>query len=218
MNRKKVLAATEDFVKSYMEDKEAGHNWWHIRRVWENAKYIQSLEKRGDPFVIELAALLHDIGDDKIDPETNGPELVRSFLRDQGLPDEIIHAITEIMAKISFRDNLDREYSRTVELDIVQDSDRLDAIGAIGIARAFAYGGSKGNEIYNPEKQHREYKNKNEYQNSDSSTINHFYEKLLLLKDKMNTETGKKLADERHRYMEGFLEQFFEEWSDGIME
>ncbi|MEE4116384.1 MAG: HD domain-containing protein [Marinilabiliaceae bacterium] len=213
MNRKEILQFTEDFVRSYMADKEAGHNWWHIKRVRDTARYIRKQEQKGDLFVIELAALLHDIGDDKIDPDTNGNKLVRSFLRQEGVEDEIIHSVTEIMAKISFRDNLHGEYSRTPELDIVQDADRLDAIGAIGIARAFAYGGSKGNEIYKPGKGPREYKNKNEYHNSDSSTINHFYEKLLLLKDRMNTDTGKQLAHERHRYMEEFLQQFFKEWN-----
>ena len=215
MKELSLIDAAVDFVQEYMQDKEAGHNWWHIERVRHNAMNIYSIEKEGDPLVIELAALLHDIGDDKIDPETDGIELVRSFLSENKSDNGIIDAVSEIMAKISFRDNIGAEYERSIELDIVQDADRLDAIGAIGIARAFAYGGSKGNEIYNPEQEIREYKNGRDYGRSDSSTINHFYEKLLKLKDKMNTDTGKMLADRRHRYMEGFLERFYEEWNYG---
>jgi len=218
MDKDLIIEKTVAYVKAYMSDKEAGHNWWHIERVWKNAKYIYRKEQCGDIFLIELAALLHDIGDDKIDPETNGPELVGAFLSELKLSDDKISAIREIMAKISFRDNLGQKYKRTDELDIVQDADRIDAIGAIGIARAFAYGGSLGNEIYNPEKAAREYKSKEDYHRSDSSTINHFSEKLLLLKDKMNTETGKHLAEERHKYMEEFLERFYGEWEVGNYE
>lgn len=212
MNNSEIVDRVVEFVKGYMADKEAGHNWWHIERVWKNAKYIFDKEQRGDIFLIELAALLHDIGDDKIDPETDGPELVGAFLSELKVENGHISDIKEIMALISFRDNLGQSYTRTIELDIVQDADRLDAIGAIGIARAFAYGGSRGNEIYNPDRPYKNYLSKEEYQVSDSSTINHFYEKLLLLKDKMNTDTGKQLAEERHMYMLEFLERFNGEW------
>lgn len=214
MNKELIIKQSVEFVKSYMEDKEAGHNWWHIHRVRENARYILSMEGRGDPFIIELAALLHDIGDDKIDAETDGIKLTGSFLSKLDVNKGVIDAVTEIMAKISFRDSFEGSYSRSTELDIVQDADRLDAIGAIGIARAFAYGGSKGNEIFNPEKAIRSYKTKKEYTASDSSTINHFYEKLLLIKGMMNTETGRRLAFERHQYMEEFLAQFKKEWEN----
>lgn len=207
-----IIDKSTAFVKDYMQDKEAGHNWWHIERVYNNAMYIYAKEDKGDSLIISLAALLHDIGDDKIDPETNGQELVGGFLRDLDLDKHRIDAVLEIMAKISFRDNLGKDYTRNIELDIVQDADRLDAIGAIGIARAFAYGGSKGNEIYNPEMSSKTYKSKEEYSSSDSSTINHFYEKLLKLKDLMNTDSGKLLAKERHTYMELFLKQFHSEW------
>jgi uncharacterized protein len=213
MSKEEIIFATELYVKKYMEDKEAGHNWWHIYRVRNNAKYILSKEGRGDSFIIELSALLHDIGDDKIDAENDGIGLVRSFLSNIGLGDNVIDPVTEIMSKISFRDSFKSTYSRSIELDIVQDADRLDAIGAIGIARAFAYGGTKGNEIYKPETGPRIYKSKQEYTSSDSSTINHFYEKLLLLKGMMNTETGKKLAEDRHSYMEEFLARFMSEWN-----
>lgn len=212
MNRELIIKQAVEFVKSYMEDKEAGHNWWHIHRVRENARYILSKEGQGDSYIVELSALLHDIGDDKIDAKTDGVELVRSFLSSIGVEERVIDSVTEIMSKISFRDSFGSDFSRSIELDIVQDADRLDAIGAIGIARAFAYGGSKGNEIYNPEIERRNYKSKQEYTSSDSSTINHFYEKLLLLKGMMNTESGLKLAEERHRYMENFLDKFFSEW------
>ena len=215
MTEDKILESVIEFVKEYFSDKESGHNWWHIERVWNKAKYIQKIENRGNLLIIELAALLHDIGDDKIDPETNGEKLARSFLNTLNLDAGVIDMVTEIMSKISFRDNLNGIHDRSIELDIVQDADRLDAIGAIGIARAFAYGGSKGNEIYNPEKPVRSYTSKEEYHKSDSSTINHFYEKLLLLKEKMNTDTGKELARERHKYMEEFLERFYAEWNNG---
>jgi uncharacterized protein len=213
MSKEEIILATELYVKKYMEDKEAGHNWWHIERVRRNAMYILSREGRGDPLIIELSALVHDIGDDKIDAESDGIKLVRSFLSNIGLTDNVIDPVTEIMSKISFRDGFGTDFSRNIELDIVQDADRLDAIGAIGIARAFAYGGSKGNEIYNPETGPRIYKSKQEYTSSDSSTINHFHEKLLLLRALMNTETGKKLAEDRHSYMEDFLARFMSEWN-----
>jgi len=218
MNNQEIIRSTEDFVKGYMTDKEAGHNWWHIERVRNNAHYIYSIEKRGDPFIIELAALLHDIGDDKIDADTDGIMLVRSFLSEFYIENRIIDSVTEIMAKISFRDNFESKYDRSIELDIVQDADRIDAIGAIGIARAFSYGGSKGNDIYNPDQPRREYNSKSEYTASDSSTINHFYEKLLKLRDMMNTATGRSLAEERHQYMKEYLERFYKEWGIGIVE
>lgn len=214
MDNQELIQSTEEFVREYMSDKESGHNWWHIQRVRENARYIHSKEGRGDPLIIELSALMHDIGDDKIDAETDGIKLVGSFLSKLDADTGVIEAVTEIMAKISFRDSFEGSYSRSTELDIVQDADRLDAIGAIGIARAFAYGGSKGNEIFNPEIGIRSYKTKKEYTTSDSSTINHFYEKLLLIKGMMNTETGRRLAFERHQYMEEFLEQFKKEWKN----
>lgn len=212
MTDENLINETISFVKAYMEDKESGHNWWHIERVWKNAKYILEKEGCGDSLIVELAALIHDIGDDKIDPDTDGKKLVRAFLSDHGLAKDKVQSVIDIMSLISFRDNLGQVYKRFTELDIVQDADRLDAIGAIGIARAFAYGGSKNFEIYNPTIAVREYSSKKDYQVSDSSSINHFYEKLLLLKDRMNTETGKQMAAERHQYMEGFLAQFYSEW------
>ena len=213
MDKTAIITKTEGFVKEYLSDKESGHNWWHIYRVRNNAMYIYRKELRGDPLIIELAALLHDIGDDKIDSDTDGKAVVRAFLEDLSADQGLIAGITFIMENISFRDSFNGSVARSPELDIVQDADRLDAIGAIGIARAFNYGGSRNNEIYNPGIKTRSYGTKEEYSNSDSSTINHFYEKLLKLKGMMNTDTGKALAAERHSYMESFLDQFYREWS-----
>jgi len=210
-----VIKKTEQYVKNYLEDVESGHNWWHIRRVRNTAMYIYSIEGVGDPFIIEMAALLHDIGDHKI---KSGNETVglKNFLESL-IPDTFqADRLTYIINNISFRDSFSHAYEHIPELDIVQDADRLDALGAIGIARAFNYGGFKGFEIYNPEESPKDYKSSEEYIVSRSSTINHFYEKLLRLKDMMNTETGKSLAEERHSYMEGFLKQFQREWNAGL--
>jgi len=210
--RREIIQKTEHYVKNYLENVESGHNWWHIYRVRNMAMYIFSSERKGDPFIIEIASLLHDIGDRKIDTVNDANDL-SGFLDGLRLESSQEDKITFIIDHISFRDSFGPEYEHIPELDIGQDADRLDAIGAIGIARAFNYGGSKGFEIYNPGKAPLEYKSAAEYTTSDSSTINHFYEKLLRLKDMMNTTTGKKLAEERHMYMEGFLEQFLREWN-----
>ncbi len=212
MDQKSIIRVTADYVKEYFSDKESGHNWWHVERVWNIALYIHSKEKRGNLFVIVLAALLHDIGDDKIDKETDGLKTVELFLGKAGVDRGIINKVIVIMSRISFRDSYNADYERTDELDIVQDADRLDAIGAIGIARAFNYGGSRNNEIYVPDQLPGTFTTREEYTGSRTSTINHFYEKLLLLKDMMNTGTGKEMADERHKYMEDFLKQFYREW------
>ncbi|HKL66498.1 MAG TPA: HD domain-containing protein [Bacteroidales bacterium] len=212
MNRN-IIKSTEDFVKEQLSGVESGHDWWHIQRVRKLAMHINSIEQDGDPIVIELASLLHDVGDDKIASELNGTMLVGSFLTKEGIGRETKEKVLHIMENISFRDSFNGICSRTAELNIVQDADRLDAIGAIGIARAFNYGGSAGNAIYEPGNGPREYRSKDEYTGSDSSTINHFYEKLLKLKDMMNTETGKRLAEERHDFMLGFLDQFIGEWN-----
>ena len=212
MNRN-IIKSTEDFVKEQLSGVESGHDWWHIQRVRKLAMHINSIEQDGDPIVIELASLLHDVGDDKIASELNGTMLVGSFLTKEGIDRDIKEKVLHIMENISFRDSFNGSCIRTAELNIVQDADRLDAIGAIGIARAFNYGGSAGNAIYEPGNGPREYRSKDEYTGSDSSTINHFYEKLLKLKDMMNTETGKRLADKRHDFMLGFLDQFIGEWN-----
>jgi len=215
MDRDKIIEPVERFVKSYLSEAETGHNWWHIKRVRNNALHICACEKRGDPFIIELAALLHDIGDHKIDPAADGPAMVRDLLGELGVENSIIEQVTGIMKEISFRDSFNEGHSKSPEFRIVQDADRLDAIGAIGIARAFNYGGSAGNEIWVPGVEPSQFNSKEEYVLTETTTINHFYEKLLLLKDKMNTKTASALAKERHEYMEKFLDQFFRECDTG---
>ncbi len=210
-----IIKKTEHFVKNYLRDVESGHDWWHISRVRGLAMYIHSREKVGDPFIIEMSALLHDIDDYKIKPG-NKMGLLDGFLAESGIDDDQQDTIKYIIDHISFRDSFGPSYKHIPELDAVQDADRLDAMGAIGIARAFNYGGSLGFDIYNPGEKPVDYKSTGEYTSSLSSTINHFYEKLLRLKDMMNTGTGRVMAEERHSYLEGFLVQFMKEWKSGI--
>ena len=209
-----IINKTIQFVKQKLENAEGGHDWFHIERVYKNAILIASTEKCNE-IVVKLGALLHDIADSKFHngDETVGPKVAREFLESEGVSEEIIIAVIHIIENISFKGgNFDKKFT-SKELEIVQDADRLDAIGAIGIARTFNYGGFKNRQLYNPEILPNLTMSKEEYKNSESPTLNHFYEKLLLLKDKMNTETGKKIAQERHLYMETFLEQFHLEWN-----
>ena len=196
-----------------MHNAEGGHDWWHIERVWKNAKLIAKNEN-ADLFVVELAALLHDVADSKFyDGDENiGPEKAKQFLESISVEKEIIVHVENIMRNISFKGGNFTNDFLSEELAVVQDADRLDALGAIGIARAFNYGGFKNREIYNPSIAPNFEMDKEAYKKSNAPTINHFYEKLLLLKNKMNTATGKKLAEERHRFMEIFLAQFYREW------
>lgn len=211
---KQIISETVKFVKDILTGAEAGHDWWHIYRVLNNARLIAQSQTANN-FVIELAALLHDIADSKFNDgdENIGPEKAGDFLRSVHVDESIIEHIQHIIRNMSFRSGLGNVNFHSKELEIVQDADRLDAMGAIGIARAFAYGGFKNREIYNPEISPALNMSKEEYKNSTAPTINHFYEKLLLLKDKMNTDTGRKLAEERHRFMENYLEQFQNEWN-----
>jgi len=211
MENKEIIGACEKFVKDYLKGVESGHNWQHISRVVNNARRIYREEMRGDPFTIELASLLHDVGDPKIDTSGDGISAVRSFLGGIGVSGQVIDQVVHIMRSISFRDSFGSPVQRTDELDIVQDADRLDAIGAVGIARAFSYGGSRGNEIYLPGEKITPLSSKEEYRASGVSTVGHFYDKLLKLKDMMNTKSGYRLACERHKFMELFLEQFYRE-------
>lgn len=213
MNKKQIIANTVIFVKRTLENAEGGHDWFHILRVWNNAKLIAKTEKV-NLFVVELGALLHDIADSKFHNgnETIGPKKARAFLLSQQVDEPTIAHIENIIENISFKGgNFEQKFTSS-ELKVIQDADRLDAIGAIGIARAFNYGGFKNRALYNPEIKPNLNQTKAEYKNSKAPTINHFYEKLLLLKDKMNTATGKKLAEERHKFMEYFLQQFYSEW------
>ncbi|WP_298365377.1 HD domain-containing protein [uncultured Lutibacter sp.] len=214
MNKKAIISNTKSFVQQSLCDAEGGHDWFHILRVWNNAKLIAATENV-DIFVVELGALLHDIADSKFHDgdETVGPKVAREFLESQQVSEEIIIHIEHIIKNISFKGgNFNQNFS-SPELDVLQDADRLDAIGAIGIARCFNYGGFKNRPLYNPEIAPNLNMTKEEYKNSVAPTINHFYEKLLLLKERMNTETGKKIAEERHKFMETYLQQFFNEWN-----
>jgi uncharacterized protein len=201
------------FVKKTLQNAEGGHDWWHIYRVWNNAKSIQSIEG-GDALVIELAALLHDIADSKFHygDEQIGPQKAKEFLESIGVDLEIQEHIVFIIARMSFKGGHEQVQKKSIEFKIVQDADRLDAIGAIGIARTFNYGGFKHREIYNPDIAPEVGMSKEAYKNSTAPTINHFYEKLLLLKDLMNTDAGKAMALKRHQFMLHYLDQFYSEW------
>ncbi|MFD2567137.1 HD domain-containing protein [Pseudotenacibaculum haliotis] len=215
MNQELIIENTVNFVKKTLENAEGGHDWFHIHRVYSNAKLIAEGEDV-DAFVVSLGALLHDIADAKFydGDESVGPRVAREFLESQQVDEKVIIHIENIIKYISFKSSLDSENIFTSpELSVVQDADRLDAIGAIGIARCFNYGGFKNRVLYDPSISPNLNMTKEEYKKSASPTINHFYEKLLLLKDKMNTKTGKRIAEERHSYMEGFLTQFYNEWN-----
>ena len=208
-----LIDKTIVFVKTTLAQAEGGHDWFHIERVYKNALLIAATEVCNLE-IVQLAALLHDIADSKFHDgdETIGPKTARTFLEAEKVASATIDHVIAIIENISFKGgNVKRKFS-SIELDIVQDADRLDAIGAIGIARTFNYGGFKNRALYHPEIAPNLTMTKEEYKNNEAPTINHFYEKLLLLKDKMNTETGKQIAQERHRYMEDFLEQFYAEW------
>jgi len=215
MNKEHVIQKTIQFVKETLEGAEGGHDWFHIQRVYNNAKLIAK-DENVDEFIVSLGALLHDIADAKFydRDETIGPKKARVFLESQQIDEEIIVHIENIIKYISFKSSLSSgEKFKSPELDVIQDADRLDAIGAIGIARCFNYGGFKNRVLYDPEIAPNLHMSKEEYKKSSSPTINHFYEKLLLLKDKMNTKTGRQIASDRHDYMESFLQQFYDEWS-----
>lgn len=209
-----IVHKTIEYVKEVLADAEGGHDWYHIERVWHTARYIREQEQAGDLLVIELAALLHDISDAKFNggDHEKGSRMAGEFLQQQGVDQERIDHISSILKHVSYKGGFAQDQINTMEFRIVQDADRLDAIGAIGIARAFNYGGFKNRPIHHPEKPLQEYNNSEAYHNSDAPTINHFYEKLLKLKDLMNTQTGKVMAEERHQYMLGFLDQFYREW------
>jgi uncharacterized protein len=213
MTEQEIIEKTVAFVKSELQHAEGGHDWWHIERVWKNAKTIA----RSEPvnlFIVELGALLHDIADQKFTDgdESIGVRKARMFLKNLSVNETVIDHVEKIMNNISFKGgNVFSEFF-SMELAVVQDADRLDAMGAIGIARAFNYGGYKGRELYNPFIKPRIGMTVDQYKNSNSPTINHFYEKLLLLKERMNTGMGRRMAEQRHQFMERYLEQFIKEW------
>lgn len=216
MNHLPLIQKTISFVKETLKNAEGGHDWFHIERVFNTTKLISEHEKV-DVLVTQLAALLHDIADPKFynGDESVGPRMAEDFLNTQEVAEETIDHVVNIIKHMSFKNSLEKNQKvfSSIELKVVQDADRLDAIGAIGIARAFNYGGFKNRGLYDPEISPKLNMTKEEYKKSNTPTINHFYEKLLLLKDKMNTKTGKKLAEERHQYMLGFLNQFYSEWN-----
>ncbi|MFP4289566.1 MAG: HD domain-containing protein [Bacteroidales bacterium] len=213
MDQKYIIQKTISFVKETLADAEGGHDWWHIYRVWNLSKQIARNEK-ADMLVIELGALLHDIADAKFfeGDEDIGPLMAVNFLSSIGVDQQTVSHVENIIRHISFKGGIHPQEFTSVELKVLQDADRLDAIGAIGIARAFNFGGHKGRQLYNPEIKPQPGMTKEQYKKSTAPTINHFYEKLLLLKDRMNTRTGRAMAEQRHLFMEQFLEQFFGEW------
>ena len=214
MDNQTLIKNTVGFVKQKLSEAEGGHDWWHIYRVWKNAQNIAKSEEGIDTFVVELGALLHDIADSKFHDgdEEIGPKTAREYLISQGVAIEIVEHVENIVRHISFKGAIEGQQWMSPELAVVQDADRLDAVGAIGIARTFNYGGHKGRALYDPNNKPNLEMTKEEYKNSTAPTINHFYEKLLLLKGLMNTETGKAIAESRHQFMEQYLEQFYGEW------
>ena len=214
MDRTEIIEKTIEFVKHTLAEAEGGHDWWHVCRVWETARKIAMNEKQVDLLVVELAALLHDIADYKFydGDESIGPKMAREFLTSIQIEEASITHIEQIIANISFKGGNEQQLFTSPELEVVQDADRLDAMGAIGIARTFNYGGHKNREIYNPGIKPDLQMDKDAYTKSSAPTINHFYEKLLLLKDRMNTASGKQLAERRHKFMLDFLDEFYWEW------
>lgn len=213
MNRENIVQHTINFVKECLVNAEGGHDWWHIYRVWQTAKHIAEHEEV-DIFIVELGALLHDIADSKFHDgnEDIGPKKAVEFLSSMSLDASTIVHVENIIRHISFKGGNQKQSYNSPELDVIQDADRLDAIGAIGIARAFNYGGHKNRAMHNPDMPVNLNMSREEYKKSNAPTIHHFYEKLLLLKDRMNTKTGKEMATDRHLFMEQYLEQFYSEW------
>lgn len=214
MTEKDLILETIDFVKTSLQHAEGGHDWFHIHRVFKNAQLIARDEQAND-LVVQLGALLHDIADSKFHngDESVGPRMAREFLESKKADPTVIEHVVKIIENVSFKGGNTNQKFHSIELDIVQDADRLDALGAIGIARTFNYGGFKGRALYDPEIEPKLDMTKEEYKASTAPTINHFYEKLLLLKDRMNTETGRRIAADRHRFMENYLKQFYAEWN-----
>lgn len=215
MDTNSIIDVTKSFVQSILRNAEGGHDWFHTLRVYRNALHISEHEEVNE-LVVALAALLHDIADSKFHngDERIGPRLAREFLLKHNVDSEVIEHVSKIIENMSFKNSIDGSSSfSSIELKVVQDADRLDAIGAIGIARCFNYGGFKNRPLYNPEIEPNLTMTKSEYKAAKGPTINHFYEKLLLLKDMMNTKTGRKIAHERHEFMLQFLKQFYAEWN-----
>ena len=217
MNKAEIITKTKNFIEDRLKDEASGHDWWHIYRVWQTARHIAKHEP-ADMFIVELTALLHDVADWKLhNGDINaGPAAARAWLTELNVDTTTIDTVCDIILNMSYKGSGVKSQLNTLEGLIVQDADRLDAIGAIGIARAFAFGGAFSQLMYDPEMPVIEHNTFEEYKNKKTTTINHFYEKLLLLKDRMNTETGKKIALNRHQFMEQFLLNFFQEWESSF--
>ncbi len=213
MNKELILQQTAAYVEAILSDDSSGHDWWHIQRVWKNAVHIGQQEG-ADLFIVELAALLHDIDDYKLGKgnATDEPLAAKKWLVQSGVEPTIIFQVLDIIKGLSFKGAKVDTTLTTKEGMVVQDADRLDAIGAIGIGRAFAYGGHKGRAIYDPAIRPQQHDSFEAYKKNTGPTINHFYEKLLLLKDLMNTKTARRIAQDRHEFMEQFLDRFLMEW------
>ena len=213
MARENLIENTIEFVKETLEGAEGGHDWFHIERVLKNSRLIAQTEE-ADLQIVELGALLHDIADSKFHggDESVGPKVATDFLKGQDVSGATIDHVVKIIENISFKGGKTERSFSSAELDIVQDADRLDALGAIGIARTFNYGGFKGRALYDPDIKPNLNMTKEEYKASNAPTLNHFYEKLLLLKDRMNTQTGRRIAADRHAFMVKYLDQFYAEW------
>ncbi|WP_299821824.1 HD domain-containing protein [uncultured Pontibacter sp.] len=213
-SKETIIQETAVYVKELLSGEGSGHDWWHIYRVWKNAQSIAAQEPEADLFLVELAALLHDIGDHKFygGDETVGPRMAAAWLQKYDLPARVVQDVCTIIKDLSYKGAGTSSEMASIEGQIVQDADRLDAIGAIGIARTFAYGGHKNRLLYDPTIKPELHNSFEAYKASTTPTINHFYEKLLLLKDRMHTATAKKIAAQRHQYMEDFLRQFYSEW------
>lgn len=214
MNKQKVVHQTAEFIERKFSGEATGHDWWHMFRVWQLAKTIANSEPAADKFVVELGALLHDIADWKFTDgdEEAGPRAAREWLESIQVDDKIISQIEEIIRTVSFKGAGVKSNMKTIEGKIIHDADKLDAMGAIGIARAFAYGGANNRPLYDPNVKPQLHQSFEAYKTGGVHTINHFYEKLLLLKDRMYTGTGKQLAIHRHKYMEKYLDEFYAEW------
>jgi len=213
MDKEQILQKTQQYVRETLEGEASGHDWWHIHRVRQLAKNIG--EKEGaDMFVVEVAALLHDIADFKFHggDTTVGPRVAGEWLQTLNVDEEVINHVKDIILNLSYKGAKVENKIKTKEGFVVQDADRLDAIGAVGVARTFAYGGHKGYPMHDPNIKVKIHESFEEYKNHKGTIINHFYEKLLLLKDKLNTEAAKQIAEERHKYMEDFLDRFYQEW------
>lgn len=213
MDKRKIIQKTADHIKGKLTGESSGHDWWHVYRVWSTAIHIGKKEK-ADMFIVELAALLHDIADWKFHggDASAGSRAAREWLLSLGVDEGSISHVCDIIDGVSYKGAGVKTQMTTKEGMVVQDADRLDAMGAIGIARAFAYGGSANREMYSPGVKAEAHQTFEQYKSSRGTTVNHFYEKLLLLKDRMNTATGKRIAEKRHRYMEQYLKRFYKEW------